>query len=156
MKFLLKLFLLSLVFLLFTEAFANESQVGIILGSTSGLSAKYDLGADRAVDAGLSYSIDDKYGLSLHIDYLLNKAREFALGEWKPLMLYYGLGARVLDIRRGSNSGSTRVGLRVPVGVYYRLPEPKLEFFGELVPVMDMAPDSEFSIHLGLGGRLIF
>ena len=72
------------------------------------------------------------------------------------LFLYYGLGARLLDIKRGSDSGSTRVGLRVPVGAYSRLEKPDLEFFGELVPVMDIAPDSEFTINLGLGVRILF
>lgn len=140
----------------FSAASAAESQLGIIVGSTSGLSFKNELADNRAVDAALSYSIQGKYGLSLHGDYLLNRARQFSFSQLSPVFLYYGLGVRTLNIRTGTDEGSTRIGVRGPVGVHYRTTGPDLEFFGEAVPIVDLTPSSELNVDVGLGVRVIF
>lgn len=151
-----KYFLVIVLLLGAGQAWPNEGQLGIIIGSTSGVSAKYDLGQDRALDAAFSYSIEDRYGLSVHGDYLFNRFREFKLGELSPLFMYYGVGLRLMNIRSGKDEGSTRAGLRVPFGVLYRTTTPDLEFFGELVPILDVAPRSDVFLDLGLGVRVIF
>ena len=99
----MKTFMYLLIFLSASSAIAEEVQLGIILGSTSGLSFKDEIGSDRAIDAALSYSIQGKYGLSLHADYLFNRVRQFSFGQLSPVFLYYGLGARTLNIRTGTD-----------------------------------------------------
>jgi len=135
---------------------ANETQLGVILGSTTGFSAKYDIGADHAIDGALSYSIDGKYGFSLHSDYLLNKERQFTIGKISPVNLYYGLGFRLLSIRSGTDNGNSKLGIRAPLGVHYRINRPDLEIFGELAPVLDVTPRTDIYINVGLGVRFIF
>lgn len=135
---------------------AAELQLGIILGSTSGLSFKNELPENRAIDAALSYSIQGKYGLSLHGDYLFNRVRQFSFSQLSPVFLYYGLGVRTLNIRTGTDEGSTRIGVRGPIGLHYRTTGPDLEFFGEAVPIIDLTPTSELNIDVGLGVRVIF
>lgn len=137
---------------------ANEAQLGVIIGSTTGLSAKYDLGGDRAIDGALSYSTESRYGMSLHADYLFNKAHQFNIGDVNPLNLYYGLGVRLLSIRDRTyyNDSSSRIGIRGPIGILYRIPEPKLEFFGEIAPTLDLTPRTDVYFAVGLGVRFIF
>ena len=139
-------------------ATANEAQLGVILGSTTGLSAKYDLGGDRAIDGALSYSTDSRYGMSLHADYLINKAHQFNLGEINPLNLYYGIGVRLLDIRDRYyyNDSASRIGIRAPIGIMYRTHDPKLEIFGEIAPTLDLTPRTDVYFAVGLGVRFIF
>ncbi len=153
MKLLLCLTILTTSFF----ASANEAQLGVILGSTTGLSAKYDLGGDRAIDGALAYSLSSRYGFAFHADYLFNKARQFNVGQ-APLSLYYGIGLRVEEIRHRyfNETSSTRIGVRAPIGIFYRVADPSLELFAEIVPVLDFAPSSDVSFDAGIGVRFVF
>lgn len=151
--------LICLTFLtIATLANANEAQLGVILGSTTGLSAKYDLGGDRAIDGALSYSVESRYGMSLHADYLINKAHQFNVGDVNPLNLYYGIGIRLLSVQERAyyNDSSSRIGIRGPIGILYRTQEPKLEIFGEIAPTLDVTPRTDVHFAVGLGVRFIF
>lgn len=136
---------------------ANEAQLGLILGSISGISGKYDLGGDRAIDGALAYSLDGQYGLALHSDYLINPARSLSIGEVTPVSLYYGVGVRLVEYRdRSRFNGITRLGVRFPVGLFYRTNNPNLELFGELAPIIDVTPRTDVYIDAGIGVRFIF
>ena len=154
----MKLLLCFTIMVFSVFASANETQLGFIIGSTTGLSGKYDLGGDRAIDGALAYSLNSRYGFAFHGDYLFNKARQFNVGEVSPLNLYYGLGARFVEIRNRyfDESTSTRIGIRAPIGVHYRINDPTLELFAEIVPVLDLTPRSDVSIDAGVGVRIIF
>ncbi|MEQ1722998.1 MAG: hypothetical protein ABL930_07455 [Pseudobdellovibrio sp.] len=149
-------YIIAMMLLLPTVSFSQEVQLGVIVGSTTGLSGKYDLGNDRAIDAALAYKFDNVNGLSLHADYLFNRARTFNVGEVSPINFYYGLGARLINIIDGSDNGKTRLGVRVPFGIYYTVNNPNLELFGELVPVLDLAPRTDVYVDVGLGFRIRF
>ena len=151
-------FLTCFAFLAFSNiTLANEGQLGFILGSTTGLSGKYDLGGARAIDAALAYSLDGLYGLSFHADYLLNPARIISVDKISPLNLYYGVGIRLIEYRdRARLNGNTRLGVRVPIGLFYRTGDPALELFGELAPILDVTPRTDVYIDAGLGVRFIF
>ena len=146
-----------LIVLIFSSVtFSNEAQVGVIIGSMAGISGKYDLGADRALDGAISYSTDSKYGTSFFIDYLINKARRFSVGQMSPVHFFYGLGLRVLSIRSGRDSGHSRLGVRAPLGVNYQVSNPDLEFFGEIAPTLDITPSTDVYFDVGLGVRIRF
>ena len=93
----MKLFICLTLLTFANLATANEAQVGVIIGSTTGLSVKFDLGGDRAIDGALSYSTESHYGMSLHADYLINKAHQFNVGEINPLNLYWSLGVVAVE-----------------------------------------------------------
>lgn len=137
-------------------ASANEAQLGIILGSSSGLSGKYDLGGDRALDAALAYSTDSKYGNYFHMDYLFNRARQFPVGSISPAVLYYGLGVRIINIKTGVDNGKSKIGIRAPIGLHTQMSNPDLEFFGEIAPALDIAPSTDLFIDVGIGVRIRF
>lgn len=153
----MKLFLCFIIFVFSNFATANETQLGLIAGSITGISGKYELDDEHALDAALAYSLDGKYGISLHADYLFNKARVFSVNEINPLNLYYGIGLRLIEYRnRYTDAGSGSVGARFPIGVYYRTNDPKLELFGELAPVLQFSRSTNVYIDAGVGARLIF
>ncbi|AGH95962.1 hypothetical protein [Pseudobdellovibrio exovorus] len=149
--------IVSLLVLIFsTSAFAEEMQLGVILGSLTGISGKYRLDNGRAIDGALAYTFDGRKGMSIHADYLIDPARRLNAGELTPLNLYYGLGARVSDITDGSDRGKARVGIRAPIGINYLTTNPNLELFGELVPVLDLAPSTDVHLNAGIGARFRF
>ena len=43
-----------------------------------------------------------------------------------------------------------------PVGLAYPFDRNRFDFFFELVPIMDLAPDTDFSLNAGLGLRFWF
>lgn len=137
-------------------AVAEEMQLGVILGSLTGISGKYRLDSGRAIDGALAYTFDGRKGMSIHADYLIDPARRLNAGELTPLNLYYGLGARVSDITDGSDKGKARLGIRAPIGINYLTVNPNLELFGELVPVLDLAPSTDVHLNAGIGARFRF
>lgn len=144
------------IFLTTVVTFANEVQIGIVLGSTAGLSGKLDLGSNRSIDGVLAYSTDSKYGNYFHIDYIIDKARNFSMGSVNPVYLYYGPGLRLVNIRTGVDSGKTKVGFRGPIGVNLQTKNPDLEFFGEVAPTADLTPSTSVYLEVGIGIRFRF
>ena len=58
---------------------------------------------------------------------------------------------RVL-FREGRNSDD-KIGIRIPVGLSYLFANSPLEFFVEVVPLLDLSPDTELDFNGGLGLR---
>lgn len=138
------------------QAVAQETQLGVIVGSLTGISMKQRLDDGHAVDGALAYTFDGESGISLHGDYLFDPARRFDLGDLTAINMYYGLGVRVSDIDDGDDEGKVRAGIRAPLGVNYLIYNPNLEFFGEIVPVLDLAPSTDVYLNVGLGVRYRF
>src|SRR5262245_3579462 len=117
--------------------------LGVILGEPTGLSGKYWIDAQRkaAVDVGAAWSLSGDNDFHLHGDYLfhnysiLQDALQVRTGK---LPLYFGVGARV-QFRENRDD---KVGIRIPVGLSYLVEGAPLELFGELAPVVDVAPDT--------------
>lgn len=139
-----------------TAQAGGETQLGVIVGSLTGISAKQRLSSGNAIVGALAYSFDGRNGISLHGDYIIDPARTFNIGEVSPLNLYYGLGLRVSDIDNGSDRDKVRVGVRAPIGLNYVISNPDIEVFGELVPVLDVAPSTDVWLNAGLGVRFRF
>ncbi len=110
----MKAFLFSLVMTATTIAQANE--VGFMIGSQAGLSAKFELAeSNRAVDLGVSYHFSSDSSISIHADYLIENARAFSVRGANSFNLFYGLGGRIENIDTGKDNGKTRAGVRAPL-----------------------------------------
>lgn len=143
-------FLLILQFACFgAEPTMEGFGVGIILGEPTGLSFKKWIRPYRAYDIGAAWSFEGDDALHLHADYLFHYDDFENVDEGK-ILLYYGLGAR---LKLQDNS---RFGIRIPLGLAYMLESAPLDFFFEIVPVMDLAPDTELFFNGGFGLRLYF
>ncbi len=128
---------------------SGDFGLGLIIGEPTGLSAKYYLGGNNALDFGVAWSLGRHSSFHAHADYLRHKFDVFEV-ETGRLPFYYGVGARVL----GGEDGA--VGIRIPVGVSYYFQNDPLEIFFEVVPILDLAPSTTFSGNGGLGIRYYF
>lgn len=138
--------------------------LGLMVGVPSGLSGKYYLSKDTALDFGLG--LYGRYGrdsynraLHLHVDHLwhpvvLAKPDAF----WVPL--YFGVGARLLDHRSDRGfSDDTHLGVRAPLGILMDFTNVPLDIFLELALVVDIIHDGNHGysdLNLSLGLRYYF
>lgn len=156
MRLLQSALILAVFFAHITKAKADPLALGVIVGTQTGLSAKYNISETRAIDGAVSFSSDDKYRTAIQVDYILDRARVFSVDRISPINFYYGVGVRASDIRRGSDDGKTLIGIRAPFGLQYSIVNPNLDFFGELAPVLEVSPRSDVVVDAGIGLRYRF
>jgi hypothetical protein len=126
--------------------------VGIIVGEPTGVSIKKWTDDTHAVDAALAFSLTDGNSFQFHADYLIHDTTALTTPELKgSTPWYYGIGGRIK-----ADSGNTRVGIRVPVGISYLFADAPLDFFAEVAPVLDVAPDVSLRFNGALGLRYYF
>jgi hypothetical protein len=139
------------------NAFAQDKfGLGVILGEPTGLSLKYWLGKEHAIDGAVAWSYSENDSLQLHTDYLVHNYDVFNTDE---LPFYCGLGARLKfkeDDGRGRNENHAIFGIRIPLGVTYVFDDAPVDLFFELVPVLDLAPDVELDVNAAIGLRIYF
>ena len=129
---------------------------GVIVGEPTGLSLKYWLDDEHAIDGAAAWSFSENDSFQLHGDYLIHN---FELLGADELPCYYGLGARIKfrdSDGRGRNEDDTIFGIRFPLGITYLFDEVPLDVFAELVPVLDVAPDADADINAAIGLRFYF
>jgi hypothetical protein len=124
--------------------------LGIILGEPTGLSAKVWLNGRMAIDGAGAWSFTDQAALHLHADYLVHFFNRLDVDRGS-LPLYVGIGGRVKFLDEDD-----LVGIRVPLGAAYLLEGVPVDIFFEVVPLMDVAPETEFRMNAAIGFRYFF
>lgn len=145
----------------FSAAHAQDDfGIGVIIAEPTGLSAKLWFNEHEAVDMAAAWSFARHDSFQLHADYLYHRYDIFENADTtvgRPA-LYFGLGARLKlgdDEARGDDEDD-RLGIRVPGGVTYRFAKAPFDVFAELVPVLDLAPETELELNGAVGGRFYF
>jgi len=124
--------------------------VGVIAGEPTGVSVKYWVDRNDAVDAAFAWSLADNSPFQFHADYLIHSNTNST--ETKgSLLWYYGIGGRVKNI-----SNETHLGARVPVGVSYLVSSSPVDIFAEVAPVLDVKPTVNFNWNGSIGVRYYF
>jgi hypothetical protein len=145
------------------EAAADERSkgvfgLGLIVGEPTGVSAKYYLADDTAIDAAVGGALIGR-GWQIHGDFLwhpwlIDTTESFALP------VYLGVGARVLARDAGGGDDDhTRIGLRVPVGLLFDFTRVPLDVFVEFVGVVDYRTKGDafgLDLNAGAGVRYYF
>jgi hypothetical protein len=128
--------------------------LGVIIGEPTGLSMKFWQSRSTALDLAAAWSFIDETAFHLHGDFLWHKFDliDVDAGE---LPLYFGLGARVKFID-GSGDDDVRVGIRFPVGLDYLFESVPFDAFVEVVPILDVAPESDVTLNASIGFRYWF
>jgi len=145
-----------LVFLFIIPAVAEGKSkdgwgIGIILGEPTGLSFKIWTGRTTAFDAAAAWSFRKENKLNLHLDYLIHNYKIFKIkSKSGRLPLYYGIGGRI------KFEEEIRVGIRIPVGICYLFKTAPLDVFFEIVPILDVVPETDFDINASIGIRYFF
>jgi hypothetical protein len=124
--------------------------IGVIVGEPTGLSFKKWTDDTHAFDGALAFSLTNGNNFQVHADYLihetsssLNPPELKGSAPW-----YYGIGARIK-----ADNGDTRFGVRVPVGISYMFADAPLDFFAEIAPIVDIAPDVSLRLNGAIGLR---
>lgn len=130
--------------------------LGMLLGEPTGISFKYWLNKEYAIDGGLAWSFVGDDGFQIHSDYLFHDYRLNNSEQWPA---YYGLGA-LLKFEKDEgrkHDGDTIFGFRIPFGMSYLFEDnAPYEFFIELAPVLELAPDIDIGINASIGLRFYF
>lgn len=144
----------SLLFLFFfsTVSIAQSSGLGlgIIVGEPTGISAKYWTTSSTAFDFGLGYSFERNSRMHLHADYLFHARNIFNTTE--NISLHYGPGGRI----RLVENGKSRLGIRFDVGLTWIPRNSPVDVFLEIAPLLDIIPETDFSLNGGIGVRYFF
>ena len=124
---------------------------GIIAGDPTGLSIKGWLNDTQAFDMAASWSSGNRDKRYFHVDYLRH---DYTLTNVKngSLPVYYGLGVRVFD----EENRDTKAGIRIPIGLDYLLDKLPLSLFVEIVPRLDLTPDTDLAVDAAVGIRYRF
>ncbi|MCB0722646.1 MAG: DUF3996 domain-containing protein [Ignavibacteriae bacterium] len=133
----------------------NSFGVGIIVGEPTGLSMKLRLSENTAIDGALGWSFEDKGSLHIHGDFLLHDYSLIHVDEGR-LPIYYGIGGRIKLKNENKGNDDDRIGVRVPVGLAYEFSSRKADIFLEIVPILDLTPESQVSFNAALGARYYF
>jgi len=131
--------------------------LGVILGEPTGISGKLWLGNGMAIDGAVAWSLSKNYSLHIHGDYLFHNFTLIDVEQGK-LPLYYGIGGRI-KIREddpNDNNDDDAIGVRFPVGLAYLFEGAPVDIFVEVVPILDLAPDTDFDINGAIGFRYFF
>ena len=134
-----------------TDSFARKDGfgLGVIIGEPTGPSFKVWTGNNTAIDGAVAWSLDGNDDMHLHMDYLIH---DFSIAKVDKgrFPLYYGIGGR---IRFHDGNQDDQIGVRIPVGMAYLFAKSQLELFFEVVPIVDLAPDTELDFNGGVGIR---
>ena len=76
------------------------------------------------------------------------------------MLVYYGAGGRIKlkddDNSKERSNSDTRVGIRIPIGVTYIFENKPLDLFIEVVPILDVVPETDLRLNAALGIRYYF
>lgn len=143
-----------------TSAAAETSTfgLGIILGEPTGIGAKAFLNSGNALAFGLAWSLEGDNELHVQGDYLYHNYDLIDVDQGE-LPLYFGIGGRIKindGKDRNGNDREDNVGIRFPVGLDYIFESAPFDIFMEIVPILDLAPDTDFDLNGAIGGRFWF
>jgi hypothetical protein len=108
--------------------------VGLIAGEPTGLTLKFPLSGNTAIDVAIgpdADGFDDDSDGQLHADWLIAPAI-IARGNGVTIPLYLGVGGVLEFDDNGNADDEVDFGLRMPVGVAFELQRVPLEFFVEV------------------------
>lgn len=143
---------IAFLFMLHNGANAQSTELGVIIGEPTGVSAKFWTSGNSAMDLGVAWSLsesgtihDPSGRMHIHSDYLWHFWSD------SDVALYLGLGGRLLF------EDETQFAARLPFGLQFNVGR-RLGIFFELAPTLPIMPETEsdFDINGGAGIRLRF
>jgi len=122
---------------------------GTLQAQDSGFGLGVILGEPTGISGAVAWSFDDESAMHLHADLLFHSSN-ISKVEMSKLLLYYGIGGRI------KFEDDSKAGVRVPLGINYLSSGAPLDVFLEIVPILDLAPGTDFSLNGAIGIRYFF
>jgi len=149
----------SLTFTGFSGHASKPFGLGVILFGPTGFSGNYFLNYKYSIDGALAWGIGDRYqSIYLHSTFLYHNRNLLKISNSK-LDVYFGGGPRVVswsDYPGRKRKEATQLGIRGALGTGYEFKDPSIEVFGELSLTMNVVPETDADIDIGLGARYYF
>jgi len=145
----LLLFVLAILLQMNVNAQERGFGLGIILGEPTGVSGKLWTSGQNAFDFAAAWSFQGDGNLLLQADYVWHIFRLIPVPEGK-LPFYVGVGGEVIL------ADDPVIGVRVPLGLDYMFGNAPVDIFVELVPILRLAPSTDFDFAGGIGARYWF
>ena len=151
-----KTVIIILIFAMFLAVQAQATPrgnfgLGIIVGEPTGLNMKLFLNEENAIEGAIAWSLSSDNNVHLQAEYLYHNYSLIQVSKGQ-LPFFFGLGGRVV-IRENADD---LVGIRIPVGLSYEFDGGIFDVFGELVPILDLVPDTDFELEGAIGARFWF
>jgi len=131
------------------EAQESGFGLGVILGEPTGISGKLWIEDSKAIDGAVAWSFEKESAVHVHADLLFHSSN-ISKVEKSKLLFYYGIGGRI------KFEDDSKAGVRVPLGINYLSSGAPLDIFLEIVPLLDLAPSTEFDLNAAIGIRYFF
>jgi len=141
--------LLVLVSADYSRANQNGVGLGVIIGEPTGPTFKFWTGRSTAIDGALAWSFDRNNELHLQMNYLFHEFGAINVNKGR-MPFYYGIGGR---LKFHDDNRDDEFGVRVPAGLSYLFANSPVELFFEVVPIVNLAPDTELDFNGGIGIR---
>ncbi len=122
--------------------------LGVMLGEPTGISIKAWNNSKSAFGFGAAWSFGRYDAIHLHGDYLQHSWLNGV--DQGRLAFYYGVGARLVL------ADEAAIGIRVPLGLNYIVEDAPIDLFVEAVPILDLAPSTDFDGNGAVGIRFYF
>jgi hypothetical protein len=157
----IKYLLILLIVFVASSALAFEGKtvgIGVIAGQPTGITGKYMINNISAIDVGAGWETSGDNEYLIYGDYLYHVYGLFGLYglfniQKENLPFYFGGGVRYERLEHEKD----KFGIRIPVGFEYLFSSVPLGVFIEVVPVLDLRPDTEFdNLEGGIGIRFYF
>lgn len=147
------------VFAGFPSYAAKPFGLGVILFGPTGFSGNYYLNHKYSVDGAVAWGLGERnQSIYLHSTLLYHNRDLFKISRTK-LDVFFGGGARVVswrDYPGNKRKEETQFGARGALGTGYEFKDPSIEVFGELSLTMNVVPETNADIDIGLGARYYF
>jgi len=125
--------------------------LGIIVGEPTGIDGKLFLSGNNAFEGAIAWSLQGDNDLHLQGDYLYHRYSVFS-PEKGRLPFFFGFGGRI-KLRENRDD---LFGIRFPVGLAYEFADAPFDVFLELVPLLELNPETDFDLEGAIGGRFYF
>jgi hypothetical protein len=122
--------------------------VGAVFGEPTGISGKYWVSQQNAIDGALAWSFRGDGFFHIHADYLWHYPDAIRSSERFPL--YVGIGGLIRF------DTPARLGVRLPLGIAWWPRGIPLDVFLEIAPGLNLTPATEFGLNGGIGVRYFF
>jgi len=126
--------------------------IGAQVTNPAGVSMKGWISDDAAIASVVSFNLSENTSsFYIHGDYLMHKQYETPGWDVGFLSYYYGVGGRY--IWRDALIDDDFFGIRLPGGLNFTFTDVPFDFYVEMAPVFEVAPDFNFGFTGGLGFR---
>ncbi|WP_142409589.1 hypothetical protein [Bacteriovorax stolpii] len=146
--------LICLIALLFstTQVMAEGNNgAGIVFGDPSGITFQHKINAQQFTDFYFAYTWDKEWvfigDYKFHLPNLIQGSG--------PVVPYAGIGL-FFKIEDKKHDDDVALGVRIPLGADWRIPNSPIVLFGELVPALRLIKSTDGDFQAGIGGRFFF